>query len=1340
MDNVETSSDLSPFVSQFAQYVLSTDRRGGVRRMGCDVAMMFADLAGFTDLAERLGAAGDRGAEELSSILGRHFDLVIGIVEEWGGLVHRFSGDATIAMWPFDDHGGPANAALRATRCGLEIQDAVLDPERSGMPMRQRLSVVVGHVDVAHVGGVNDRWRVLVTGQPWAQVAVADKAAPVGGVTASAQCWSLIAAASSGMALAAGTVLVNAVEVSRPHRTSSPTHPIERDLVPYAPPVATAQAAAGQLEWLGEFRRITSLFVAFDTVDVTDDVDLETLQTLTSAAESAVSELGGSILHLDADDKGLVMLIAIGGGSASDDDPQVRAMLVAQRIHDESRAAGNAVRIGITTGRAFVGLVGRTGFRQYTVHGDKVNVAARLMQAAPLGATLCDERTRVGAAHRFRFADFADLAVKGRAGLVSAWIPGSEQQRSRRSARSPVGRGAQRNRLNSVLQSFVDGPSASTTHLVGPAGIGKSMLLDDLRSMAAAIAGVRVLDGTCDSVRRTDPYAAWRNAIEAAVTDDHTHLLALDDRAALLNPIVGGTFPTSDRTHRLDAAGRSNLTNELLVEVLVRSSQLRPTIVILDDVQWMDSASWQLTELLVRRDAPVMLVLASRELDDEDLAVAGQRLLARSATECIRLGPLDRRGCDELICRIVGASTVSERLSRAIHDRTDGNPLFVEELTGSLGDHLRVHQDTAQLARSASIETESELPNRVEDAVTNHLARLDAPFQLTAKVCSVLGRTFSPDLVAAVHPIEPSSGVVREHLRALVEAGLLTPAPGDDVLMFRHGLIQDAAYGLLLTTQRRELHAMAAEHLDSRRLGGESVAASTLAHHWCRAEVDERAVEALDLASRAAQESFANDEARILLVDAIERGTGLVDDRRLADFHRRLGRVLLNLGEIREAEHHLVDAVSRLHQPFPDGAAGATEILPSIVIDHLAVRRGAHEPAEDPERALAAADCYAMLSEIHYMTHQLELGMYDTLSGANIAASAGEHSAVNVSLQANLAVAAESGLSWLDRPESYRRDALAGAAQLDDPPLTARVLLVVAANELGRAEWAASTDHFTRSMELSLRSGERKNYELAGAGLGNVLRLQGRFREGHDIARQVLDSAMDRGDYQSQVWGLYGLTSSLVNLGRFDELDAVLADFGDLLSNSNLTGDVSSSNTIVFHAVRATTLLRSSDVSGAISDVELAIGAAEATPRLQSYLTCTLSSLQNASFAVAQRSDDPTVQRLPARVQKFTRRCARKFVIAPPLSLLGAGMVADLEGASTRAASCWRRAVDRTAELGMLADLALAHHLLSSSTAIDADERAHHADRTSRVLAELGIDQPAGWTSVTGANDDTSVK
>jgi class 3 adenylate cyclase/tetratricopeptide (TPR) repeat protein len=1335
-----------PFVSQLAAYALgrfgSGDLAPEMARHECEGVLMFADVTGFTAWTERLVLENRRGAEQVASRLDQHFEVMLDVVGRWGGLVHGFAGDATIVAWPTDLFDDRTLAIRNALGCAHEIQQRVRSSRDPSLGlMAQRIAVGAGALVLDRVGGVDGRWHLLAGGSVWDQVKAADAHASVGDVVASSSC------------VVDGGAMLEVVEVgddcwrvvscapltpARPHTLAS----VDGRLLDAFVSVGTLeQLRLDHAAWLAEFRRVTAMFVLIQ--EGTSVLPLATAQRIDRSMQQAISDYEGDLVYLRYDDKGLVALVAFGTALRSHEDDAQRAVHLAARLRDDFPGGGQGLRIGVSTGAVFAGLVGGAGYREYTVHGDVVNRAARLMQNAPTSTTVCDATTRDAACGSFEFDELEPLVLKGVAERVAVYRPTDARRIAPQAARrSLIGRTREIAMIEPLIRSVEVGSKIRLVNLRGEAGVGKSAMIDHIR-IVAATNGLHVLAGAGNSIRRSEPYSAWRELFAGFVDEpdsypgcqDKLEKWRQDRRAGLLGAVLDSAPLDSPFVSRLDVTGRADTTREFLVEVLGDLIADHPALLILDDVQWLDSSSWQLLELLVRRSVGALVVTAARPLDDSELPSEARRVLGSADSIEIGLGPLSRDATDGLIADRLDARSVSDELGRRVFERTEGHALFTEQMVLSLRDQgvIRIDPAGAHFAPGRRGADDLDFPDGVESVVTSRVDRLSPETQLTLKVASVVGRDFSNGLLAAVHPIDSSIPDLDRQLAELCDARLLEPmvVAGARLHRFRHSIIGDTAYGLLISSQQRELHRAIAEQLE-RDLDGSETEAAVLAHHWSRAEVDDRAIHYLDLAARNAVNDHASMEARELLLDVLARVDNrpdLADDERRARWFHLIGKVEVDLGDYSSALTHLSAAVATLDEPMPGTAFETSVGLLRQLGRHTRVRRGKAPPIDDERETTAVAEAYALLAEIHYNYHRLEAAMYATVAGANLALRLPGASPVAAMLQSNLAIAAAVTPSWTRQADHYSRASIDMAAELDDPSTWARVLLLVGTYEFGEARWDDAREHYERAMTAATEGGERKLLETAAGGLGNVHRMLGEFRRADAIDERVWDWGRDRGVAQSQVWGGFGRVSALCSLNRVDDLGEMLDTFGRLLGEAGTREQVSASNVVAYLATTALLEFHSGNDSAAIAALDEALVEVEGLRSLQSYMCCTTSYLHDAVLAASRR--DPASERSSERaraVDRFAGRCAKVSPIGGPRALLTAGDLQMMAGRPAAARRSWRRSLRLAERLRMPFDAARAHHVLSTRGASSAEQSALHQRQLERLLGELAIDEPFAWT------------
>ena len=261
----------------------------------------------------------------------------------------------------------------------------------------------------------------------------------------------------------------------------------------------------GHGEWLAELRKITVIFVALP--GQMSEVGLARTQELVTRLQRLVYRVEGSVNKVSADDKGRSLVAVLGMPPLAHEDDPRRGVVLALDMRDLLLEFGSSCAIGVATGRAFCGVIGSELRREYTMMGDIVNLAARLMVASG-GNVLCDAATREGAKDHFDFQDLPKLKLKGKSEPVPVFRPSLRVANRAARAKSLVGRQGELDILAAALDDLENGVS-SVVLIEADAGLGKSRLVLDLMSQARAL-DIRVLIGAGDAIEKGTPYLAWR--------------------------------------------------------------------------------------------------------------------------------------------------------------------------------------------------------------------------------------------------------------------------------------------------------------------------------------------------------------------------------------------------------------------------------------------------------------------------------------------------------------------------------------------------------------------------------------------------------------------------------------------------------------------------------------------------------------------------------------------------------------------------------------------------------------------------------------------------------------
>jgi class 3 adenylate cyclase len=278
-------------------------------------AILFADVSGFTTLADRLAQRGPAGAEALSDLLNAYFAELMALITGHGGEVITFAGDGLLAVWAATDGDeGLATATCDAGRCALAVQSA-LDGYQAldGLRLSLRIGVGAGEVMALRVGGVGGRWQLLLSGAPLLQVSHAEQRAAPGQAVLSPQAWKLVRDACTGRIRDGNYLRLTTCDAPRAlPALPRPTQDLGDAVYAYVPEVVRVRLAAGQAEWLAELRRITALFLNLLDADPAAAEQLEPLQRVMATVQPILQRYEGSLKQVVVDDKGLTLIAVFG--------------------------------------------------------------------------------------------------------------------------------------------------------------------------------------------------------------------------------------------------------------------------------------------------------------------------------------------------------------------------------------------------------------------------------------------------------------------------------------------------------------------------------------------------------------------------------------------------------------------------------------------------------------------------------------------------------------------------------------------------------------------------------------------------------------------------------------------------------------------------------------------------------------------------------------------------------------------------------------------------------------------------------------------------------------------
>jgi predicted ATPase len=474
------------------------------------------------------------------------------------------------------------------------------------------------------------------------------------------------------------------------------------------------------------------------------------------------------------------------------------------------------------------------------------------------------------------------IPVKGRGELVSVFkVTGRLRRRNRlevsaeRGLTELVGREREHAMLQACLARAVAGRGQAVA-VVGEPGIGKSRLLYEFGKTVGS-GRVVWLEAHCAPDGQAIPYAPIREIVGANFhIEEGDNVPQIEDKLRQglrrLDAGLEGILPTlrelfglpgEDETLRhLTPKDKRQKTFEAIRALTVAGSQRRPHVIAIEDLHWMDKTSEDFLAFLIDSlaGAPILLLTTHRP----GYAV---RWTDKSYYTQIGLDQLSTTEVDAMVERLLGTRDFPADLARRIYNKAEGNPLFVEEITTLLRERgLLVRNNGGFVwAHLAVVDFAGSIP----EIIRARLDRLDEPVKRTVQIAAVIGRQFSRSLLMRVaepaHDVEPCLATLKR--LELVHETRFFPQPE---YVFKHAVIQDAAYQGLLSGRRKSLHGTigrAIEELYADRLGEH---AAVLAYHYARSDQQDRAIQYALIAGDRAARGYANAEAMTHYQQALE--------------------------------------------------------------------------------------------------------------------------------------------------------------------------------------------------------------------------------------------------------------------------------------------------------------------------------------------------------------------------------------------------------------------------------------------------------------------------------------
>lgn len=865
---------------------------------GAGVAL-FADVAGFTPMAEQLvnlmaaqGEEKHRGAEELTRIINLTFTALIKTIHRYGGEVTRFSGDALAAYFPAPAPQNPQVVIHRAVQCAAHMQEVIkpLNPakvEDQTFPISIKIGLSYGPAITIFLGAPGRYMDVVLAGPALDNATQAEHHAARGDIILSAEmrryapnlrCAPVADGFLKLLAAPETSHLIHAeADVLKDVKPKDYDAFLEK-LIPFLPQTIYRQTIMTGGEIPGDYRRVSNIFVVFEGLNYTEAGAGRKLQAYVNWAYETVSRFNGTLLRVLTGDKGSGLHITFGAPDQHPNDIE-RALRCAMALRDDPKRPAFIInqKIGLSSGLVFTAAIGSPDRREYTVMGDEINLSARLMTATAPETILVDSYSQQRTAQGFEFSALPPLTLKGKTQPVTAYLLLAEREKETGlearflTSRWPI---VGRNRELADCLGAADQALNGKGHIIalsGNLGVGKTRLIEEVVRYWIKNNGNGFM-GQCSQHLQNNPYQAWigfwhnffhlspqtpaadrRARIAAAVSECAPEMLPWIDA---LCEILGLPIAPDAPLLSLTAEERRQKLYQLSLALLKARARQQPLLILFEDLHWVDESSANLIDYLAPRikSAPILLCLLFRSTHNVPVEA-----IALSHCTWHILEDLKAEDTGPLIAAILGQAVVSPEIAQIMFDKTQGTPLYVEEILNNLIARGALEYDGQEYIFPPK-EALAQIPDTLQDLIRARLDRLEAQTRDLAQVAAVISREFSFNLLCAVYPYPLPVEQIQSHVDQLLYNDITTltqPQPNPNYF-FKHALTYEVAYNSLAFARRQTLHKEIAGMIEARYAANIEEFYNLLAYHYHHANILGKALFYTIKAGRRAQSLYAN--------------------------------------------------------------------------------------------------------------------------------------------------------------------------------------------------------------------------------------------------------------------------------------------------------------------------------------------------------------------------------------------------------------------------------------------------------------------------------------------------
>ncbi|MGI5091903.1 AAA family ATPase [Treponema socranskii] len=819
--------------------------------------MVYLDIIGFTKIVDGYMKTG-RDVADLTNTLSDYYSVVIETVRGFGGSVFQFAGDSILICFERLKDESDENNLRRALAAMMLIIDLsnnynTVSEEFVNFTLKPKIGMGQGEIFQIFLGDTEYSMTPVLTGAAVIQAIKMEEACTTQEIVVSIPVWNLACKMGLERCFAEQEGFYHLTDIPEDFASSVErpeyidvetwfTNPrFYNRLYSFINPIIFSQIKNNVQGFDGEYRNVTCCMVRFDGVfqqavsEASIAEGYASLNKIYKDLQDIASRFSGYCGKPDLSDKGIVFPVFFGMPVAIEYKERM-AMLFANKLIEEEQKEGGKiiVNVGIATGVVYAGEFGANMRKDFTIVGNAINFAARLMMnATNHGAftVFIDEATKSKTAAISETETMPGIMLKGFSEMQTVYhlLIIKKDTGKVNHKTELLGRSGELAALASLYEKSRRGELCFAP-IIGDIGIGKSYLVEQCTSdIMAKYADTVVMYGRAYSYESGTPFFLWRDIIKRVVgiTDSmqgEMLLLHVLNKFARDLPsdknwvsyfltTLGYSFAENPVTARLDAATKQQHFFSLVYTLLVNYAENHPLVIVLENLQWSDNLSLHLLSYLFRKPktAPILIIPVSRE------SKTIKRLYSLNNMKVLRLAHLRDATAAQLAAKLLDFETPDKLLIAKIVAVAGGNPMYIEVIVESLISGKKIDKTEDGHYHLVGPVNDIKIPYTIENVILVQLNALPYEAQVICKNASVIGRTFSLDVLEALVGETISHSVVEHSLAELEAHGFILCNNAKRTLFtFKDATMRDVIYKTIIESTRKSLNTAIMNYLEEK--------------------------------------------------------------------------------------------------------------------------------------------------------------------------------------------------------------------------------------------------------------------------------------------------------------------------------------------------------------------------------------------------------------------------------------------------------------------------------------------------------------------------------------------